>query len=204
MAKLILFNKPFGVLSQFRGDENNDYGTLSDFISDKSLRVAGRLDATSEGLLLLTDDGKVNQRLTEPLVIRAHNPLPDARLGKTYWVQVAGIASDEQLSQLRTGVILKDGKTLPAYVRHLTLKEQERLWAAPSGVGKRAVNSWLSITIFQGKNRQIRRMTAAVGLPCLRLVRVSAHGFTVFGIPVGEAVYANRQAIQALVGTHEK
>lgn len=198
MAKLILFNKPFGVLSQFRQDSNNSYATLGDYFDDKSLRVAGRLDATSEGLLLLTDDGRLNQQLTEPKLARRKampKPTNQAKIatlnatdGKTYWVQVAGVASDEQISQLAAGVVLKDGKTMPALVSRLGEGDIARLWQAPNGVAYRKITSWLAITLFEGKNRQIRRMTASVGLPCLRLVRVAVQGYSVFDIAVGESV----------------
>lgn len=183
MPKLILFNKPFGVLSQFRTDDNNDFATLSDFFTDKSLRVAGRLDATSEGLLLLTDNGQLNKALTHP---------PHAnhgkKHGKTYWVQLDGTASDKQITHLRKGVLLKDGLTLPAVVERLTDEQIAKLWQAPDGIAKRKITSWLSTTIFEGKNRQVRRMTAHVGLPCLRLVRVASGGFDIFkpALQVGE------------------
>lgn len=183
MPKLILFNKPFGVLSQFRTDNNNDFATLSDFFSDKSLRVAGRLDATSEGLLLLTDHGQLNQALTAPPKVLGKN-----KQGKTYWVQLDGTATNEQIEQLRQGVLLKDGLTLPAFVERLSEEQIAKLWQAPDGVAKRKITSWLSITIFEGKNRQVRRMTAHVGLPCLRLVRVASSGFNIFepNLKVGE------------------
>lgn len=181
MPKLILFNKPFGVLSQFRADDGNDYATLADYVTDKSLRVAGRLDATSEGLLFLTDNGRLNAHLTTPT---PHTT--DPTLGKTYWVQTDGIATDAQIAQLASGVILKDGKTLPALVRRLGASEVSQLWQAPNGIAKRKVSDWLAITIFEGKNRQIRRMTACVGLPCIRLVRVASHGYGVWGLGVGE------------------
>lgn len=182
MPRLVLFNKPFGVLSQFRIDDNNEFATLSDFFTDKSLRVAGRLDATSEGLLLLTDDGQVNKALTNPP--KANH---GRKQGKTYWVQLDGNASDEQIEQLRQGVLLKDGLTLPALVERLTEEQIAKLWQAPDGVAKRKITSWLSITIFEGKNRQVRRMTAHVGLPCLRLVRVASSGFELNELKVGEA-----------------
>lgn len=191
MSTLVLFNKPFGVLSQFRSDDNNDYATLSDYFDDKFLRVAGRLDATSEGLLLLTDDGRLNQQLTKPK-LRLQAKLTKSQLnannGKTYWVQVAGLASDEQIDMLASGVMLKDGKTLPALVSRLGDDDVARLWQAPSGVAYRKITSWLAITLFEGKNRQIRRMTASVGLPCLRLVRVAVQGYSVFDMAVGEHI----------------
>lgn len=177
---LILFNKPYGVLSQFRHDDNNDFATLSDFFDDKSLRVAGRLDAISEGLLLLTNDGQVNKALTHPPKANAGN-----QQGKTYWVQVEGQATDLQLQQLSDGVILKDGKTLPALVERLADDTASKLWPAADNIAKRAVTTWLAITIFEGKNRQVRRMTAHVGLPCLRLIRMASSGFTLGDLAVG-------------------
>ena len=181
MAKLILFNKPYGVLSQFRTDDNNDFATLSDYFSDKSLRVAGRLDATSEGLLLLTDNGQVNKALTNP-----PKSNQGKKQGKTYWVQLDGTATDEQIKQLQDGIMLKDGKTLPALVNRLPDNTHEKLWQAPDGIAKRKITSWLSITIFEGKNRQVRRMTAHAGLPCLRLVRVASSGFALADLAVGQ------------------
>lgn len=183
--KLILFNKPFGVLSQFRTDENNDFATLSDYFTDKTLRVAGRLDATSEGLLLLTNDGQINHALTAPPKDLAKKNAKSGKKqiekqGKIYWVQLDGTATDEQIEQLSKGVALKDGRTLPAIVKRLSHEQIAQLWQAPDGVAKRKITSWLSITIFEGKNRQVRRMTAHVGLPCLRLVRVASGGFDIF------------------------
>lgn len=172
---LILFNKPYGVLSQFRQDDNNDFATLSDFFYQsqyKDLRVAGRLDATSEGLLLLTNNGKLNQQLTRPP--KANH---GKKLAKTYWVQVDGLANDNQINQLREGVSLSDGKTRPAIVEKLDESQVlATLWQAPDNIAKRKITNWLAISIVEGKNRQIRRMTAHVGLPCLRLIRV-AHGY---------------------------
>ena len=195
MTTLILFNKPYGVLSQFRHDDNNDYGTLSAYFSDKSLRVAGRLDATSEGLLLLTNDGQLNKALTHPP--KANN---QKKQGKTYWIQVAGHATDAQLHELAQGVLLKDGMTLPAKVARLTDEQVQPLWQAPDNIAKRKVTTWLEITIVEGKNRQVRRMAAQVGLPCLRLVRVATSGFGVFDLAVGEAkmVTVSAQLLQQL------
>lgn len=178
---LILFNKPYGVLSQFRNDDNNNFATLSDYFSDKSLRVAGRLDAISEGLLLLTNDGQVNKALTHPPKANAGN-----KQGKTYWVQVEGQATAAQLQQLRDGVLLKDGKTLPALIEILPDDTAQQLWPAADNIAKRAITSWLAITIFEGKNRQVRRMTAHVGLPCLRLIRMASSGFSLGELAVGE------------------
>lgn len=200
MPKLILFNKPFGVLSQFRTDDNNNFATLSEYFSDKSLRVAGRLDATSEGLLLLTDNGQINQALTAPpAVLKKHNI--DKVHGKTYWVQLEGQATAEQIEQLRQGVWLKDGLTLPAKVELLNEHQvQQNIWQAPDGIAKRKITTWLSITIVEGKNRQVRRMTAHVGLPCLRLIRIASSGFELGHLAVGEyrQILLNNQQLQQL------
>lgn len=183
MPTLIIFNKPYGVLSQFRSDDNNNFATLSDYFSDKSLRVAGRLDATSEGLLLLTSDGQVNKALTHPPKANGGK-----KQGKTYWIQVEGNASDEQLQQLEAGVPLKDGMTLPAQVARLTTSQiTDHIWPAPDNIAKRKVTTWLSLTIFEGKNRQVRRMAAQVGLPCLRLIRMASSGFSLGQLAVGES-----------------
>lgn len=183
-SSLILFNKPYGVQSQFRNDSNNDHTTLSDYFTDKSLRVAGRLDATSEGLLILTDDGRVNKAITHPPKANAGR-----KQGKTYLVQVEGTPTAEQLSQLRGGVILKDGKTLPADIKHVSEETLPMpLWQRnpPIRERKSVPDSWLMLTIYEGKNRQVRRMTAHVGLPCLRLIRWSVAGFELGDLAVGE------------------
>lgn len=158
MATVILFNKPFNVLTQFRPD--GDRPTLARYLTDPSLRVAGRLDLDSEGLLLLTDDGVLNARITQP----------QEKQYKTYRVQVDGLPTDEALQRLRDGVELNDGMTLPALVEAIAPPD---LWPRDPPVRYRAhlPTSWLEIQIREGRNRQIRRMTAAVGLPTLRLVR---------------------------------
>jgi 23S rRNA pseudouridine2457 synthase len=175
MARLILFNKPFGVLSQFtdRGSPTAR-ATLSDFIAVKGVYPAGRLDRDSEGLLLLTDDGRLQARIAEPRF----------KLPKTYLVQVEGDPDYEALESLRRGVLLKDGMTLPAEAAHIDAPE---LWPRdpPIRVRKSVPDHWLKLTIREGRNRQVRRMTAAVGLPTLRLVRWSIGDWSVEGIAPG-------------------
>ena len=201
-SSLILFNKPYGVQSQFRDDSNNDHSTLSQYFTDKSLRIAGRLDATSEGLLILTSDGRVNKAITQPPSIKnfAQNK---QKQGKTYLVQVEGLISDAQLKQLAAGVNLKDGKTLPATA--LLVDEVDLpidLWQRdpPIRERKNVPTSWLMLTIYEGKNRQVRRMTAHVGLPCLRLIRWSVAGFELGSLGVGEFVriHLSRERCQQL------
>ena len=187
---LILFNKPYGVQSQFRDDSNNDHTTLSEYFTDKSVRVAGRLDATSEGLLILTSDGRINKAITQPPSMKgfAQNK---QKQGKTYLVQVEGMVTAVQLKALASGVVLKDGKTLPASAvlvdevdLPITLWERD----PPIRERKNIPTSWLMLTIYEGKNRQVRRMTAHVGLPCLRLIRWSVAGFELGELGVGEFV----------------
>ena len=178
-SSLILFNKPYGVQSQFRDDSNNDHSTLSEYFTDKSLRIAGRLDATSEGLLILTSDGRVNKAITQPPSAKSFAQNKQKQ-GKTYLVQVEGLVRADQLKQLAIGINLKDGKTLPATV--LLVDEADLpidLWQRdpPIRERKNVPTSWLMLTIYEGKNRQVRRMTAHVGLPCLRLIRWSVAGF---------------------------
>ncbi len=198
---IVLFNKPYGVQSQFRSDDGNPYATLSDYFTDKSLRIAGRLDAKSEGLLLLTGNdvlgGRINHAITEPSSATA------IKQGKTYLVQVEGIVNRQQLAQLAQGVMLKDGLTLPAQVKQIDEADMPMsLWHRdpPIRVRRNIATSWLQITIFEGKNRQIRRMTAHVGLPCLRLIRWSIGDFTLGQLQVGQFVRVslNRQKLLAL------
>lgn len=159
---LIAFNKPFGVLCQFTDRSLPARRTLAGFGLPGDVYPAGRLDFDSEGLLLLTDDGELAHRLTDP---RHKQP-------KTYWVQVEGSPQPDQLQALRRGVTLNDGPTRPAQV---TLMDAPTLWPRdpPIRVRKTVRDAWLQLTIREGRNRQVRRMTAAVGLPTLRLVRMS-------------------------------
>ena len=189
-SQLILFNKPYGVHSQFRKD-NQQMRTLADFFCDKRLRVAGRLDKDSEGLLILTDNGDLNHLITTP----TNN---QKAFGKTYLVQVENTPNDQQLTLLSKGVTLKDGKTLPAFVKTLNEKELPiHLWQRnpPIQERKNIATAWLSMTIFEGKNRQVRRMTAHVGLPCLRLIRYQIGDWTLGNLGVGEyrQIILNRQ-----------
>lgn len=176
MAQLILFNKPYEVLSQFtdRGTETKRE-TLSDYIDVPAVYPAGRLDRDSEGLLLLTDDGKLQARIADP----RH------KMSKTYLVQIEGEADDANLDQLRNGVRLKDGLTRPAKVERI---DEPALWPRdpPIRIRKTVPDSWLQVTINEGKNRQVRRMTAAVGHPTLRLVRWAVGEWNVEGIEPGK------------------
>lgn len=188
-TSLILFNKPYGVQSQFRDDGGNTHTTLAPYFTDKSLRVAGRLDATSEGLLILTNDGRVNKAITQPP--RAAQFKNSNKQGKTYLVQVEGVVSAAQLAELSRGVMLKDGKTLPSVAKVVAESELPiQLWHRDPPIRERKSipTSWIMLTIYEGKNRQVRRMTAHVGLPCLRLIRWSVAGFELGSLGVGEFV----------------
>ena len=178
MSKLILLNKPFDVLSQFTDSANADSPrrTLSEFVEVPGVYPAGRLDRDSEGLIILTDDGRLQARISDP-----KNKMP-----KTYLAQVEGSPDREALEVLRKGVTLKDGVTRPAKVR--LVGEPENLWPRnpPIRVRKSIPDSWLELTISEGRNRQVRRMTAAVGHPTLRLIRWSIGNWSVEGLAPGE------------------
>ncbi|MBV1774221.1 pseudouridine synthase [Burkholderiaceae bacterium DAT-1] len=173
MPELILFNKPYGVICQFSSHELHQ--TLSNFIEAPGFYPAGRLDTDSEGLLLLTNDGTLQARISHP----RH------KLEKTYWVQVEGVPSEEALDRLRQGVDLVDFVTQPAKVERIDAPD---IWprTPPIRVRKFIPDSWLAITIAEGKNRQVRRMTAKVGLPTLRLIRVKIGDWEVHDVPPGE------------------
>lgn len=175
MPQVILFNKPYGVLSQFTGSEGQD--TLAAFIDQKGFYPAGRLDKDSEGLLVLTNDGKLQERIADPRF----------RSSKTYWVQVEGVPDDIAIQQLIEGVELKDGRTLPAEVK---VMNEPRLWPRnpPVRFRKHIPTTWLEMSIHEGKNRQVRRMTAAVGFPTLRLVREAVGDWQIADLEPGDWV----------------
>lgn len=177
MSRLVLFNKPYGVLSQFTDEKSpSPRPTLSAFIDVPGVYPAGRLDQDSEGLLLLTDDGPLQSRISNP----RH------AIAKTYLAQVEGIPSAEQLDQLSRGVMLKDGMTRPAMAR--AIAEPRQLWPRdpPVRFRKSVPDSWIELVISEGRNRQVRRMTAAVGLPTLRLIRWRVGEWTLDGLKPGE------------------
>ena len=173
MSRILLFNKPYGVICQF--SRNGMHPTLADYIALPDFYPAGRLDTDSEGLLLLTDDGQLQHLITDP----RH------KLAKTYWVQVEGVPDEVALESLRSGVDLKDFVTLPADVQRMEVPAS--LWprSPPVRARKAIPTSWLKIIIREGKNRQVRRMTAAVGLPTLRLIRYRIGEWTLDGLAPG-------------------
>lgn len=173
MSEIILFNKPFQVLTQFTDNEGRK--NLSDFIKRKGVYAAGRLDYDSEGLLILTDDGQLQHTLADPKF----------KLEKTYWAQVEGEIDDDALKQLRQGIELKDGVTRPASAKKIS---QPAIWPRTPPIRERLnkPTSWIELKITEGKNRQVRRMTAAVGFPTLRLIRAAIGTWTLENLQPGE------------------
>lgn len=173
MPQLILFNKPFNVLSQFTGDKQTL--TLAHYIDLPCFYPAGRLDKDSEGLLLLTDCGETQARISNPAY----------KMTKTYWAQVEGDINDEAIERLRNGLLLNDGPTRPALANRLICPQ---VWDRnpPIRERKQIHESWLTLTITEGRNRQVRRMTAATGFPTLRLIRYQIGDWTIDGLQPGE------------------
>ncbi len=173
MPKLILFNKPYGVLPQFTDSQNR--ATLARYIPFPDIYPAGRLDKDSEGLLLLTDEGALQHRISDP-----HYKLP-----KTYWVQIEGLPEEAALARLRQGIFIQGRKTRPAQAR---LMAEPRIWQRdpPIRVRKRIPTCWLELQIAEGRNRQVRHMTAAIGHPTLRLIRYAIGGWTLDGLLPGQ------------------
>ena len=180
MNRLLLLNKPFQVLSQFtdRDRPDNPRATLADYLTAPEFRAAGRLDYDSEGLLILTNDGVLQDQLANP----RH------KQWKTYWVQVEGNATTNACRALEEGVLLKDGPTLPARCRLLQIPT---IWDRNPSIRYRASvpDSWIELSICEGRNRQVRRMTAAVGFPTLRLIRKSIGPYSVDGLEPGQHTY---------------
>ena len=184
---LIIFNKPYRVLCQFTDPDGR--ATLGDYVAEPGVYAAGRLDYDSEGLLLLTDDGRLQARISQP----------KSKIRKRYWAQVEGIANPEQIAELQQGVRLKDGMARATAAR--LMQEPAMLWERdpPVRYRKSVPDSWIEITLSEGRNRQVRRMTAAVGLPTLRLIRYAVGPWTLDGLAPGESrTLSGTEAWQAL------
>ena len=179
MTRLVLFNKPFGVLSQFTSKDG--FRTLADYIDIPDVYAAGRLDKDSEGLLVLTDDGALQNRISSP-----KHTLP-----KTYWVQVEGEPTDDALTSLREGIVLKDGLTRPAKARQIP---EPDVWprTPPIRERKSIPTAWIELQITEGRNRLVRRMTAATGFPTLRLIRYAVGQWTLDGLESGRYTDVSR------------
>ena len=178
MGRIILFNKPFNVLSQFTDNsiDQENRQTLSLFVNHKGFYTVGRLDRDSEGLLVLTNDGEIQSRISHP----------QFKIEKKYWVQVEGEPNEVSLNLIRNGITLKDGICRPAYIKIIT--EPSALWSRipPVRFRKKVQDRWLEITLSEGRNRQIRRMTAAIGYPTLRLIRHSIGPWKISSLKNGE------------------
>ncbi len=175
MARLILLNKPYDMLSQFTDDTGRR--TLADCVRTPGFYPAGRLDRDSEGLLLLTDDGKLQEKISDP----------KHKMGKVYWAQVEGLIDAMALQKLAAGVLLNDGITRPAKTR---LLPEPSIWPRDPPIRERRniPTSWVELTLFEGRNRQVRRMTAAVGFPTLRLIRYSIGPWNLGALQPGESM----------------
>lgn len=178
MATIVLFNKPFNVLCQFTDKQGRC--TLADYVTKDKIYPAGRLDYDSEGLVVLTDDGSLQHRISHP----------KAKLPKTYWVQVEGAVTDSDLTPLRSGIALNDGPCKPVKA---SVIEEPSLWPRTPPVRKRQniPTSWLSLTLVEGRNRQVRRMTAALGFPTLRLIRVKVGEWSIDNLAPGDSQQFN-------------
>ncbi|MFA4857948.1 MAG: pseudouridine synthase [Candidatus Margulisiibacteriota bacterium] len=172
--RYVLLNKPFGVLPQFTDKLGRP--TLKDLVPITNIYPVGRLDFDSEGLMLLTNDKALNHQLSSP----------NSKQPKTYWVQVEGIPADAELAPIRNGIVIEEQKTLPAEVE--IISEPKNLWPRPKPIRfrKNKPTAWLKITLYEGRNRQVRKMTAATGFPCLRLIRVGIGAFKLENLQPGE------------------
>lgn len=173
MSKILLFNKPYKTLCQFTDSQGRD--CLANYIKEKSYYAAGRLDYDSEGLVLLTSNGALQHQISHP----------DNKMAKCYWVQVEGEIDEQAIDSLSSGIVLKDGPTLPAKVKKIT---EPVIWprTPPVRIRRHIPTCWVSITLREGKNRQVRRMTAAVGFPTLRLIRYSIGPYSMEDLKPGE------------------